>query len=445
MRSEFPHILCVNPWIHDFAAFDFWAKPLGLLSLAAVLRQNGINVSYIDCLDRFHPRETGPVKVLWDGRGPFRKTPIDPPEGLEKTGKSYSRYGIKPQWLIEDLQRMDVPDAIFVTSLMTYWASGVKETIDVIKSVYPKIPLVLGGIYARLNFDHACTYSGADLVIKDRGEPQLKALVKKVTGFDMDNANSTDPSDSLPWPALDLAHKIPYAPILTSRGCPFSCDYCASSFLEPEFEQRAFEDVFNEISHWHTNYQVKNFAFYDDALLMNPEAHLFPLLEKIIDAKMDIWFHTPNALHVRGISEKAARLMFSSGFKTIRLGLETTDFSSTRSHDAKVEKTDFFNAVEQLKNAGFKKSQIGAYLLCGLPGQRLDDVETAVDFVKQQGILPVPAYYTPIPHTTMWEDAVQHAKFDLNQHPVFTNNTLFPCVHAKADLKRISQLKNNLT
>ena len=40
-----PHILLVNPWIHDFAAYDFWAKPLGLLVLAALLRQHGFQVS----------------------------------------------------------------------------------------------------------------------------------------------------------------------------------------------------------------------------------------------------------------------------------------------------------------------------------------------------------------------------------------------------------------
>ena len=43
-----PHILCVNPWIHDFAAYDFWSKPLGLLTLAARLRQYGCKVSYVD-------------------------------------------------------------------------------------------------------------------------------------------------------------------------------------------------------------------------------------------------------------------------------------------------------------------------------------------------------------------------------------------------------------
>jgi hypothetical protein len=39
-------ILLINPWIHDFAAYDFWLKPLGLLYLGGLLRQNGHHGSF---------------------------------------------------------------------------------------------------------------------------------------------------------------------------------------------------------------------------------------------------------------------------------------------------------------------------------------------------------------------------------------------------------------
>ncbi|MEN8211219.1 MAG: radical SAM protein [Thermodesulfobacteriota bacterium] len=442
-----PHILCVNPWIHDFAAFDFWAKPLGLLSIAAILRKKGLKISYIDCLDRFHPRESKKIKLFWDGRGPFKKTEINLPKefknsGFKTIGKKYSRYGIKPEWFTADLEKTDKPDIIFVTSLMTYWATGVKETIEIIKEIYPEVPLVLGGIYATLNFDHAKKNTLADLVIKGAGENQLKKIIKDFTRFDLDDSCISDDLNALPYPALDLQNQIAYAPILTSRGCPFSCDYCASSYLEPEFRQRSPENVFKEIQYWHEKYNVKNFAFYDDALLINAKSYSFPLFEKIIASKMDVWFHTPNALHINAITKKAADLMLKAGFKTIRLGLETTQFSQKRSHDIKVAEKDFFKAIENLKTAGFKKTQIGAYLLCGLPQQNLDEVEISMEIVAKTGIMPVLAYYTPIPHTPMWDNAVKHSKFNLLEHPVFTNNTLFPCINSDIDLKRISRLKN---
>lgn len=443
MKTDSPHILCINPWIHDFAAYDFWAKPLGLLSIAAILRENNLQVSYIDCLDRFHPREVKPAKVLWDGRGPYRKTPIDLPRGLEDETKIFSRYGILPQWFLHDLEHIEKPDLIFVTSLMTYWASGVKETIKMVKKVFPDVPVVLGGIYASLYFDHAGQASGADLVVKGPAENQLKKIISDFTGFKLADRHLTGDLDELPFPALDLQNHIPYAPLLTSRGCPFSCEYCASSYLEPTLRRRSPDNVFKEIVHWHQEFGVKNFAFYDDALLVNAEDYSYPLFTKLIAARMDLYFHTPNALHIKAITQQAAVLMFNAGFKMIRLGLETTRFSKERQHDGKVSQDEFYAAIDHLKNAGFQKEQLGAYLLCGLPGQNLDEVEFSMNLVKKKGITPVLAYYTPIPHTAMWESAVENARFDLLQHPVFTNNTLFPCVRSAADLQRISQLKNS--
>ncbi len=442
MKTEPLHILCINPWIHDFAAYDFWARPLGLLSIASILRENGAAVSFIDCLDRFHPQENRPVKVLWDGRGPFRKTRIDPLHGLEHIPRKFCRYGIKPQWFEADLRKAGKPDIIFVTSQMTYWASGVKETIERTKAVYPDVPVVLGGIYASLCFDHAVNTAGADLVVKGPGEARLGNIIKKITGFDFMGREVNEDLDALPFPAFDLMNAIPYIPVLTSRGCPFSCEYCACSYLEPDLRRRSPDNVFREIRHWHGKFGVKNFAFYDDALLVNSQKFAFPMLEKIISSEIKAFFHTPNALHVREINTQAAELMFRAGFKTIRLGLETTDFSSRRKHDVKVRENEFFRAVNCLKKAGFERNQVGAYLLCGLPGQNLDDVQKSVELVKKTGIMPVLAYYTPIPHTPMWDKAVKFSKFDLTQHPVFTNNTLFPCVRTPEEMKRISQLKN---
>ena len=439
-----PHVLCVNPWIHDFAAFDFWLKPLGLLILAGMMRQAGVRVSFIDCLDRFHPRETAPVKTGWDGRGPFRKTPVAPADVLPpsagpfpRTRHTFSRYGILPEWFHNDLSSLDRPDLILVTSLMTYWASGVAETISVIRSVFPGVPVILGGKYATLCEDHATAFSGADHVVAGRGEPVLEKIVHRFTGFRL----TTRPEDP-PFPALDLCSKLTYAPVLTARGCPFSCDYCASSFLEPRIIRRSPDQVFDEIRHWHHRHQVNNFAFYDDALLVNGPDHAYPLMEKIIKADRDLFFHTPNALHIREITEEAADLMFRAGFRTIRLGLETAAFSKNRRHDIKVRAHEFTRAVAALKHAGFEPGQIGAYLLCGLPDQNLDDVAESMAFVRNTGILPVLAYYTPIPHTSLWDTAVARARFDLTRHPVFTNNSLFPCVPSEQDRRRISRLKN---
>ncbi|MFI5332344.1 MAG: hypothetical protein ACHQ2F_15095, partial [Desulfobaccales bacterium] len=56
MRSSRPFFLLINPWIYDFAAYDYFARPLGLLHLAGWLRANGAEVHLLDCLNVPHSR-----------------------------------------------------------------------------------------------------------------------------------------------------------------------------------------------------------------------------------------------------------------------------------------------------------------------------------------------------------------------------------------------------
>lgn len=441
MKRDTPNILFVNPWIHDFAAYDFWAQPMGLLILTAILRQHGFTVSYLDCLDRFHPNAPQAGPNIRYGRGPYLKEQLPKPKGLEDVPKNFSRYGVRPDWFRADLLSKAKPDLIFVTSLMTYWYPGVQEAIGIIKDTYPDIPLILGGIYATLCHDHAVLHSGADRVAAGLGEKYILKLAADYTGFSAKIKFDPDNLDTYPYPAFDLQSKITYIPLRTSIGCPFSCSYCASHFLNPTRTRRSPGSVVEEIRYWHEKHGIIDFVFYDDAFLMDPEKHAIPILEGIIKAGLKVCFHTPNAIHVREISRKTANLMFKAGFKTVRLGLETATSGKRKELDSKVTANEFKQAVKFLKSAGFHKRQVGAYLLVGLPDQTSDSIENSIKTVRQTGITPVPAYYSPIPQTALWERAVASSRYDLESDPVFTNNSIFPCWDESFSWKTITYLK----
>ena len=441
MTADTPHILLVNPWIHDFAAYDFWAKPMGLLTVASLLRHHGVRVSYIDCLDRFHPRVPKTDPGARFGRGPYLKTRIPKPSGLQDVPRNYSRYGIKPQWFKEDLLRQGRPDLVLVTSLMTYWYPGVQEAIEIIRMVFPQTPIVLGGIYARLCPNHARNRSGADHVVHGPAEKNLFYLIRQFTGYSVTPAFDPENLDSYPYPALDLQTTVNYVPLLTSRGCPFRCAYCASRFLEPKRLLRNSKAVIEEVAYWQKDYGLKDFVLYDDAFLVSAKQHAIPILEEIIRKGFEVRIHTPNAVHIRGINPQTARLMFEAGFTTLRLGLETAEFNHRKELDLKVSEHEFKQAASCLRDAGFKKNQIGAYLLVGLPGQKLDAIKHSIDIVKQIGVTPVPAYYTPIPHTALWSKAVAASRYDLEFDPVFTNNAVLPCQKQPFDWETIRSLK----
>jgi len=204
---------------------------------------------------------------------------------------------------------------------------------------------------------------------------------------------------------------------------------------------RSPESVINEIIHWHEKYKVEDFAIYDDAFLTDSKNHAVPILEGIIGAGINVRFHTPNAIHIREISGRIADLMFRAGFQTIRLGLETTLFDNRSSLDSKVSEAEFKQAVLFLKEAGFSGRQIGAYLLVGLPGQETDSILESINTVKETGITPVSAYYSPIPHTGLWGNAVLCSRYDIESDPLFTNNAILPCRKEGFSWEIISFLK----
>lgn len=436
-----PFVLLVNPWIHDFAAYDFWARPLGLLYLAAILRRHKLRVGYLDCLDRFHPAAAPADPYARCGRGPYHKTPLARPAALAHLPRRYSRYGIEPGWLQQDLARMPAPDLVMVTSMMTYWYPGVRETIRHLRDRFPHSPVVLGGIYASLCPQHALDCCGVDQVVGGPGEPQILALVAEYTGADIEACFDPTDLDSIPYPALDLQRCIPFVPILTSRGCPYDCAYCASGFLEPRRRVRDPVAVLEEMRYWHARYGVRDFVFYDDALLVDAPRLAFPLFEGICRRGLKLRLHTPNAVHVREISPRMARLMMRAGFKTLRLGLETAAFGERERLDRKVTAKEFARAAENLRAAGFKKEQVGAYLLAGLPGQSREEILRSIETVRQSGITPVIAHYTPIPHTALWPAAVRASRYDLAADPLFCNNAIAPCQPEEFSWETLSALK----
>jgi radical SAM superfamily enzyme YgiQ (UPF0313 family) len=429
--AKSPHILLVNPWITDFAAYDLWSKPVGLLLLAALLRQSGCDVSLVDCLDR-HDSETLNHPEILSGRdghygtGKYPRMRLPKPGVYQEIPRFYYRYGIHPHSLRRQLEALPQPDLVWVTSMMTYWYPGVQQSIAAIHEAFPRAPVWLGGIYARLCTQHAIDNSGAHRVVTDPTE-NLPELLENHLGRKLRNHSAWRFFPSYPPPALDLITQPNYAPLLTSRGCPFACPYCASKTLFPGWERRSSAAIFGEIVQAHHQYGIIDFAFYDDALLLDAETTLKPALQRLCREGFHLRLHTPNALHIRALTREWCKLLHASGFTTIRLGLETTQAKKQREWGAKVETAMFLKALDNLQRAGFDRRQIGVYLLCGLPGQSPDEVVESIRVVQKAGAQPYLAEYSPLPATPMWSEALKTCSFDISREPLYHNNSFFAC------------------
>jgi radical SAM superfamily enzyme YgiQ (UPF0313 family) len=433
-----PHILLVNPWINDFAAYNFWVKPLGLLYIASLLRENGFQVTLIDCLDFYS-------KTKKFGDGNFFKTNIEKPLSLKSIPRNYCKYGITEELLLKRLSMIEEkPDLIGITSGMTYWYPGAFQVIEITKKFFKKVPIVLGGIYATLCYEHAQKHSGADIVFKSGNEYEALRLISELTHFELRIDNWQLKIDDLPYPAYDLYPRLDYVCIATSRGCPLRCTYCASPILSKGFSRRDPLKVVEEIRYWINHHRVNSIAFYDDALLIEPLNHFIPMMKEVIQKGIHCNFHAPNALHIKAIDQEVADLLFQGGFKTIRLGFETSDEAMQVKTGGKVNNQEFLQAIKQLKRAGYSGQEIGVYIMAGLPGQRVGEVEESIVFVREAGARPILVEYSPIPNTPLFKKAKKFSQFDIENEPLFHNNSIFPCQRDGFTLSDFRRMKEKI-
>ncbi len=425
MKSSPVRLLLVNPWIYDFAAYDMWVKPVGLLCVAAFLKSCGCKIDFFDCLDdittssssRAHSRRRE------SGRGHFHKTPVEKPLALKNIPRTYSRYGVPAEQFIEYISTIAKPDAVLVSSIMTYWYPGVQEVIRLIKDSFPDVPVILGGIYATLCPEHAHTSSGADYVYCGSVRPDLAKLLERVTGKNLFNKRDADYLQ----PEYGLLRSFVSLPLITSRGCPFRCTYCASKLIFDDFIQYEYEKILELILQYARENGTSNFTFFDDALLVNADRHFMPLVKGIISNNLHVRFHTPNGLHARYITPDIADCMMHSGFATVRIGFETSDAQLQNTTGDKVSRNEYMRAARALLKAGFTSGEAGAYVLAGLPNQTYNSVRETVRFVQESGLRPHVAEYSPIPGTALWDHAVASSRYPLADEPLFHNNTLLPC------------------
>ena len=425
-------LILINPCIYDFAAFDLWSKPFGILSIAGYLRAYGYNVNFIDCTDRSSLNS----KSGSYGTGKFQRVVIPAPEKLSHISRSYARYGISTETIAEKLKQVRNPSAVMITSHMTYWYPGIQDVIKTVRIIHPDVPIILGGIYAKLCRRHAEENSGADIVSDADSIKDIIGILERLEIYPSRGAVT----DSCIYPAMDLIKNPSYTVIMSSTGCPFDCHYCASNFLSSAYKRRNPQDVVKEICYWHNTLGVMDFAFYDDALLVDPTHHAIPIFEEIVSHNLNVRLHTPNAVHARVIDPELALLMKQAGMKTIRLGFETADYSVRKGIDRKINTEEFLAAVGNLYKAGFSGKELGAYILAGLPDQPPESVCSTLKICEKAEIQPFLTEFSPIPHTALWENAVKVSDYDIESEPLFHNNTLLPCWNTK-QRSRVPELK----
>ncbi len=411
-------VLLVNPPIYDFAAYDFWLKPYGLLTVGGYL-QNSCDIELFDYMDR----EVGSSDVDEFGRGRFSQQIIEKPQIYKDIPRYYRRFG-KPR---EDfrifLRNCEQVDYVLIQTVMTYWYPGYKEVIEDVRELLPGARIVLGGVYAMICNEHA-EGLGADFVLKG-------TCLEKLWSYMHVEPDLT----SLPfWQGyLQPGNGV----MKITDGCPFSCSYCSVPNVYGGFKVRNMQRAFDEFDYL-AELGVENIAFYDDSLLFKFDEVLKPFLDYVVKHPANINLHTPNALNARFINEQVAERMVRAGFKTFYIGYESGSPLWQDMTGGKVYQSEFEKAVEILIKAGANPKNITAYIILGHPKGDLQQVEDSMQKVHDLGIRIQLADFSPIPGT---EDGQLCSKWVDMDEPLCHNKSAFPCwVYGFEEINRFKNI-----
>lgn len=365
-------VLLVNPPIADTIDAERQqmigcVEPFGLLRLGTWFRRRGCSVELLDAIRdpslggrrRRHVR-----KVLRCGN--FDE------EGIEK---EIHHYGLDADQLAARLRAIEPPDVIAISSIFTWSAGPVRDTIDVCKRVFPSARVILGG-----NFPTLCPAEASTL--------------------GADEIHTGDLSDALFLPtAIDLLPGEPKTDFVSMvKGCPHHCDYCVTPVLNGRHVlARSPDAVFAEMTEKLRTNGTRTFVFYDDFVQFQHTKYLDPLLEKLTNGNPGLTVEFALGFAAYMITEPFAARLRAAGIHRVILALETISEERSRDMQRPQKIDEFIRAVEILRAAGYHGSKIRAFCLMGLPGQTTDEILRAILFLYELGVTPCLTTYALTP------------------------------------------------
>ena len=170
--------------------------------------------------------------------------------------------------------------------------------------------------------------------------------------------------------------------IVTSRGCPFKCVFCAEPTLHGGSMRYAdLQAIEDHVKHLVEVYGMNVLTIYDDQLLLNHRRakEFFRIL-----SKYKLRVETPNGLTVAYIDEEMAALMKAAGMDTVLLAIESGTERMLRNVIKKPLKLSKVGPVIQSlhRNGLF----VQGFFVMGIPGEREEDRTETAQFIKDVGL-----------------------------------------------------------
>lgn len=224
--------------------------------------------------------------------------------------------------------------------------------------------------------------------------------------------------DEIPFPAWDLvefdsyARRINnngnlrgsrYAPIFTSRGCPFLCTYCHDIFGK-KFRWRSPENVLAEVELLRSRFGIDELQIVDDIFNMNSR-RMKEICRGLAPMGMHICF--PNGLRGDILDEEGCDALVDAGMYEVAVAIETVTPRLQDMVRKRLRLDMLLRAVERLTKRG---TMVKGFFMLGFPTETLEEMQATVDFaVRSKLTHAVFNLVTPQPGTPLYDEACKES------------------------------------
>ena len=246
-----------------------------------------------------------------------------------------------------------------------------------------------------------------------------------VKEFKTSPRNIIEDLDSIPFPARHLLPmdeykilnmKLTTGTIVSGRGCPYKCSFCASSAMHGhKLRLRSAENVVDEMEHLVTDHDIEMVAFMDDTFTINKK-RVYEICKIMKDRDLDNYWGC--TARVDTISEELLKTMKDAGCITMFLGVESADQQLLNQLNKKTNINRIKKTFELTKKYGMRTI---ASVVLGMPGDTKISVKSTIKFVKTlEPSYAVFSLATPYPGTDFYLKAASENLIKINDWSKYT-------------------------
>ncbi len=403
------------------------SPPIGLAYIGAYLKKRGISYNAIDACG----------------------------EALNQLGRYNEIDDVVIQGLTsEQVVRRIKPDQkiIGITSLFSHAWPLVLNLASRIKREFPSTLIVVGGEHPTAMPEYCLQNSLIDIVVVGEGEVtffELCSLVLSKQPWNhidgiayRDSAGNININhrrsrisdlDAIPFPDWDSwfiegyitkkqvsgIHLGRSIPIIGSRGCPYSCDFCSSRQMWMKtYVFRNPRSIVDEMEYFKDKYTLDGFSFMDLTLFVD-RGMIHKFADELIKRRLNIRYQLPTGTRCEAIDDELIKKLESSGLKNFALAPESGDEDILRSINKQMNLRRFHDTADRILK--HSRMTLGCFIVLGFPHDSKISMKKTLAMIRRlaiKGIHDVTiSQFTPYPGSVYFDHLIAKRKLskDFNE------------------------------